>query len=75
VRIAVDMVEERLISKEDAIKRIPADSLAHLLAPIFDRKSIASAKKNRERPGRRPRRGLRSRCFQRGGSGAAFAAR
>jgi len=45
VRIAVDMVEERLISKEDAIKRIPADSLAHLLAPIFDRKSIASAKK------------------------------
>ena len=45
VRIAVDMVEERLISKEDAIKRIPADSLAHLLAPIFDRKSVASAKK------------------------------
>jgi pyruvate,orthophosphate dikinase len=45
VRIAVEMVEERLISKEDAIRRIPADSLAHLLAPIFDRKSIASAKK------------------------------
>ncbi len=45
VRIAVDMVEERLISKEMAIKRIPADSLGHLLAPIFDRKSIASAKK------------------------------
>jgi pyruvate,orthophosphate dikinase len=45
VRIAVDMVEERLISKEDAIRRIPADSLGHLLAPIFDRKSIASAKK------------------------------
>ncbi len=45
VRIAVEMVEERLISKEDAIRRIPADSLGHLLAPIFDRKSIASAKK------------------------------
>jgi pyruvate,orthophosphate dikinase len=45
VRIAVEMVEERLISKEDAIRRIPADSLAHLLAPIFDRRSIASAKK------------------------------
>ncbi len=45
VRIAVDMVWERLISKEDAIRRIPADSLGHLLAPIFDRKSIASAKK------------------------------
>ncbi|HEY3602725.1 MAG TPA: pyruvate, phosphate dikinase [Chthoniobacterales bacterium] len=45
VRIAVDMVSERLISKEDAIRRIPADSLGHLLAPIFDRKAIASAKK------------------------------
>jgi pyruvate,orthophosphate dikinase len=45
VRIAVDMVGERLISKEDAIKRIPADSLGHLLAPIFDRKSIGFAKK------------------------------
>ena len=45
VRIAVDMVEESLITKEDAIKRIPADSLGHLLAPIFDRKSIAGAKK------------------------------
>jgi len=45
VRIAVEMVEEKLISKEDAVKRIPADSLAHLLAPIFDRKSIRAAKK------------------------------
>jgi pyruvate,orthophosphate dikinase len=45
VRIAVEMVEEKLISKEDAVKRIPADSLAHLLAPIFDRKSIRAATK------------------------------
>jgi pyruvate, orthophosphate dikinase len=45
VRIAVEMVGEKLISKEDAVKRIPADSLAHLLAPIFDRKSIRAAKK------------------------------
>jgi pyruvate,orthophosphate dikinase len=45
VRIAVKMVEEKLISKEDAVKRIPAESLAHLLAPIFDRKSIRAAKK------------------------------
>jgi len=45
VRIAVEMVEERLITKEAAIKRIPADSLGHLLAPIFDRKSIAAAQK------------------------------
>ena len=47
VRIAVEMVGERLITKEAAIKRIPADSLGHLLAPIFDRKSIAAAKKIR----------------------------
>jgi pyruvate, orthophosphate dikinase len=45
VRIAVEMVGEKLISREDAVKRIPADSLAHLLAPIFDRKSIRAAKK------------------------------
>jgi pyruvate,orthophosphate dikinase len=45
VRIAVEMVDERLIRKEDAIRRIPADSLGHLLAPIFDRNSIASATK------------------------------
>ncbi len=45
VRIAVEMVAEKLISKEDAVKRIPADSLAHLLAPIFDRESAGKAKK------------------------------
>jgi pyruvate,orthophosphate dikinase len=45
VRIAVDMVGEKLISKSDAVKRIPADSLAHLLAPIFDRQSASDAKK------------------------------
>jgi len=43
VRIAVDMVDEKLISKKDAVKRIPADSLAHLLAPIFDRQSARAA--------------------------------
>jgi pyruvate, orthophosphate dikinase len=45
VRIAVEMVGERLISKEEAVRRIPADSLAHLLAPIFDRQSAREAKK------------------------------
>src|SRR5436305_509341 len=45
VRIAVDMVGEKLISKKDAVRRIPADSLAHLLAPIFDRQSASPAKK------------------------------
>src|SRR5213075_112082 len=45
VRIAVDMVGEKLIAKKDAVRRIPADSLAHLLAPIFDRQSVYAAKK------------------------------
>ena len=45
VKIAVDMVNEKLISKEDAVKRIPADSLASILAPIFDRNSAKSANK------------------------------
>ena len=45
VRIAVDMVGEKLIDKRDAVRRIPADSLAHLLAPIFDRQSAKQAKK------------------------------
>lgn len=45
VRIAVDMVKERLISKEEAIRRIPADSLSHVLAPVFDRESVKDAKK------------------------------
>jgi pyruvate, orthophosphate dikinase len=45
VRIAVDMVDEKLIDKREAVRRIPADSLAHLLAPIFDRQSAKQAKK------------------------------
>ncbi len=35
IKIAVDMVKEKLISKEEAILRIPADSLSHVLAPDF----------------------------------------
>src|SRR5881398_501149 len=45
VRIAVDMVDEKLISREEAVRRVPADSLAHLLAPIFDRQSANEGKK------------------------------
>lgn len=36
VNIAVDMVNERLITKEEALKRIPAEDLSHLLAPVFN---------------------------------------
>jgi pyruvate,orthophosphate dikinase len=45
VRIATEMVKEKLISKEDAVRRIPADSLAQILAPIFDPESEAGAQK------------------------------
>ncbi len=45
VKIAVDMVNEKLITREEAVKRIPADSLSHVLAPIFDLGSKKSAKK------------------------------
>jgi len=45
VRIAVDMFNKKLITKKEAIQRVPADSLAHLLAPIFDRGSVKEAKK------------------------------
>jgi len=36
VRIAVDMVEERLIDKKEALRRIEPDQLNQLLRPIFD---------------------------------------
>ena len=43
IKIAVDMVKEKLINKEEALLRIPADSLSHVLAPIFDRESAQNA--------------------------------
>jgi pyruvate,orthophosphate dikinase len=36
IRIAVDMVEERIISKKEALLRIDPDQLNQLLRPIFD---------------------------------------
>src|SRR2546421_8384787 len=45
VRIAVDMVGEKLITKKEAVRRVPADSLSHLLAPVFDREAVRNAKK------------------------------
>ena len=45
VNIALDMVKERLIKKEEAILRIPADDLSHLLAPIFEAKDEKAATK------------------------------
>src|SRR5258708_5110041 len=43
VRFAVEMVDEKLIDWKTAIKRVPADQLDQVLAPIFDRKALAKA--------------------------------
>ncbi|HEX3152441.1 MAG TPA: pyruvate, phosphate dikinase [Gemmataceae bacterium] len=39
VRIAVEMVKEKLIDETTAVKRVPPDSLNHLLQPQLDPKS------------------------------------
>ena len=45
VNIALDMVKERLITKEEAFLRIPAEDLSQLLAPIFDPAAERKARK------------------------------
>jgi pyruvate,orthophosphate dikinase len=54
VRIAVDMVEERIIGKKEALLRIEPDQLNQLLRPIFDQ----SDKEKATREGRLLGRGL-----------------
>src|SRR6059036_1556861 len=44
VRIAVEMVKEKLISWEQAVMKVPAEQLDQVLAPVFDRTAIRSAK-------------------------------
>jgi pyruvate,orthophosphate dikinase len=43
IRIAVDMVEERIISKKEALLRIEPDQLNQLLRPVFDQKEKLKA--------------------------------
>ncbi|HEY5640033.1 MAG TPA: pyruvate, phosphate dikinase [Dehalococcoidia bacterium] len=45
VKTAVDMVDEGLINRDEALLRVPADELSQLLLPRFDDKSKASAVK------------------------------
>ncbi len=54
VRIAVDMVDERIISKKEALLRIEPDQLNQLLRPVFDEK----AKEKAYREGRLLAKGL-----------------
>ncbi|HET7625707.1 MAG TPA: pyruvate, phosphate dikinase [Verrucomicrobiae bacterium] len=44
VRIACEMVKEKLIDWKTAVKRVPAEQLDQVLAPIFDRTALKSAK-------------------------------
>src|SRR5436309_5852338 len=44
VRFAVEMEKEKLIDWKTVIRRVPADQLDQVLAPVFDRKAIKSAK-------------------------------
>jgi len=44
VRFAVEMEKEKLIDWKTAIRRVPADQLDQVLAPIFDRKAQQNAK-------------------------------
>ena len=44
VRFACEMVKEGLIDWKTAIKRVPADQLDQVLAPIFDRQALKAAK-------------------------------
>jgi pyruvate,orthophosphate dikinase len=44
VRFAVEMEKEGLISWEEAVQRVPAEQLDQVLAPVFDRAAVKSAK-------------------------------
>ncbi len=44
VRIACEMVKEKLIDWETAVGRVPAEQLDQVLAPVFDRAAVKSAK-------------------------------
>ena len=44
VKIACDMVKERLIDWKKAVHRVPAEQLDQVLAPIFDRHAVKAAK-------------------------------
>jgi pyruvate,orthophosphate dikinase len=43
VRIAVEMVEEGLISREEAFRRIDASHITQMLAPVFDTREMEKA--------------------------------
>ncbi len=44
VRIACEMVKEKLIDWKTAVKRVPAEQLEQVLAPVFDRTALKNTK-------------------------------
>jgi pyruvate,orthophosphate dikinase len=44
VRFATEMEKEKLIDWKTAIRRVPADQLDQLLAPVFDRRAVKAAR-------------------------------
>jgi pyruvate,orthophosphate dikinase len=44
VRFAIEMEREKLIDWKTAVRRVPADQLDQLLAPVFDRSAMKAAK-------------------------------
>jgi len=44
VRFAIEMEKEKLIDWKTAVRRVPADQLDQVLAPVFDRKAVKAAK-------------------------------
>jgi pyruvate,orthophosphate dikinase len=44
VRIAVEMVKEKLITKEEALMRVDPEALNQLLQPVFDSKQLRAAR-------------------------------
>ncbi len=66
VKIAVDMVKEGLISKQEAVQRIGPDQLAQYLYPIFDTQSEAEFNPAGQRTAGRARSGGRKDCLDAG---------
>ena len=60
IKIAVDMVAEKLITDKEALQRIEPDQLNQLLRPVFDLKEKEAAVKGGPAAGQGPER--RSRC-------------
>src|ERR1051325_1914964 len=44
VRFAIEMEKEKLIDWKTAVRRVPAEQLDQVLAPVFDRQAIKNAK-------------------------------